>query len=162
MKGLYRKRLGIWGEETLDCWMSKKKWIPILKNKKIKRGEIDRIYQFMKNHYCIAEVKTIFLNKSMSSEYLFSENFMKKFVKKQQLLNLLKFANFYLKNKENNVFIRIFLVFLFSKNNFYIDKIHLCQNIKICYLEKNFVIISIIPEFTPNFYGKTDLEIWQK
>ena len=87
---------------------------------------------------------------------------MKKFIKKQQLLNLLRFADFFLKNKENNVLIRIFIVLLLSKKNLDIEKKHLCQHIKICYLGKNLAIISIIPEFTQNFYGKSDLEIWQK
>ncbi|MGY3802832.1 hypothetical protein ACWNT8_02010 [Pigmentibacter ruber] len=162
MKGLYRKRLGIWGEQTLDLWMRKNNWVPILKNKKIKKGEVDRIYKYIKNYYCLAEVKTIYLNKTISSEYLFSANFMKKFIKKQQLLNLLRFSDFFVKNKENRVFIRFFLVLIFGKKNFYIDKVHLCQNIKICCFEKNFAIISIIPEFTTNLKGKSDLEIWEK
>lgn len=159
MKGLYRKRLGKWGEEKLDSWLLEEKWKAIQKNKKIKQGEIDRIYQYNPNTYCIAEVKTIYLSNNISEQYLFSEIFLKKFLKNRQLTNLVKFGENLFSYGAKKIYIRIFLILVFKKNKNPIKKQEISNSIKICYVHNNVAIISLNPEFTSVNSGKSLLEI---
>ncbi len=150
MKGLYRKRLGKWGEEKLDSWMDSIKWHPVLKNKKIKQGEIDRVYQFDHETFCFAEIKTIWINSSITEQYFFSEAFLKKFIKKRQLSNLTKLAqNFYTLGAKS-IYIRIFIICLFKNNSLNLLDYKKNSAIKICYYNNKIAIISLTPE-TQNF-----------
>ncbi len=146
MKGLYRKRLGKWGEEKLDSWMDTKKWRPIQKNKKIKHGEIDRVYQFDSKTFCLAEIKTIYLNSKITELYLFSEIFLQKFIKKRQVLNLIKLGDNLLSSGAKTIYIRIFIICIYKTNSINFQNYKNNTAIKICFHKNNLAIISLSPE----------------
>ncbi|WP_186648448.1 YraN family protein [Fluviispira vulneris] len=159
----YRKRLGDWGETQVDIWLEKHQWIPIRKNLKLKRGEIDRIYSSYSegedNHLCIAEIKTNIITSQKRLFEIFSEIGIKKYIKYHQIRNLRYIADYFILRYHAKIHIRIFIV-LKIKYNFNKSCLsNLNYSIKICFICDEFIIISIEPEYTNLNFKKNLLEV---
>ncbi len=158
----YRKRLGEWGETQVDIWLEKHQWIPIQKNLKLKRGEIDRIYSSNKegkdNHLCFAEIKTNTITSYKTLFEIFSEIGIKKYIKSHQIRNLRYFAENLFLRYQAKIYIRIFIILkikFFNKSCL----LNLNSSIKICFICDEFIILSIEPEFTNLNIKKNILEV---
>jgi Holliday junction resolvase-like predicted endonuclease len=159
----YKKILGFWGEQQVDCWMQSQNWSVHEKNLRIHGGEIDRIYihKTNNNNYkmCIAEIKTNCIYSSSSLNEIFTEVGIKKYIKQRQIKNLFKISENYFSKGISEIYLRLFIV-LKKKNYIKIDKnLSAMSAIKICYEHDNYYILSITPEFTNINARKSLLEI---
>jgi Holliday junction resolvase-like predicted endonuclease len=155
----YRKKLGAWGEFQLDSWIKEHGWLPVQKNLKIPGGEIDRIYAQNKKQgcFCLAEIKTNVIFSQKIFFETFSEIGIKKYIKQRQIQNLYKLGEHCI-SKGYAVFLRIFIIL---KTKCFINKkrLPLEKAIRICYVSKDFWILSVTPEFTNINTRKSLLQI---
>lgn len=159
----YKKILGFWGEQQVDCWMQCQKWSVHEKNLRIHGGEIDRIYihKSTNSNYklCIAEIKTNCIHNSAPLNEIFTEVGIKKYIKQKQIKNLFKMSENYYSKGIKEIYLRLFIV-LKKKHYIKIDKnISTMSAIKICYEHDNYYILSITPEYTNINARKSLLEI---
>ena len=168
----HKKELGRWGEEAVDRWMEDKKWRPISKNLKIKKGEIDRIYTHQAEtcdclHVCLMEIKTSIIFCESSLKSLYTETGVKRFLKQRQINNLYRYgenlmAQFQQKNIEDfKIYLRFILVFKmdFRPSQKLLAVLENSHGIKKCHNEEGLLIFSVEPEFTTSNQRKSLLQI---
>ncbi|WP_397600299.1 hypothetical protein [Silvanigrella sp.] len=152
MNTAYKKNFGKWGEEQLDKWMAKHNWLPVEKNLKIQKGEIDRIYCSQNNigekKFCITEIKTNIIYSKASFHILFTEVGIKKFIKMRQIKNLYKIGENYIARGYKDIYLRIFVIIKTNKKMNITKFNEKTCPFKLCYNNDNYYIFSIEPEFT--------------
>lgn len=167
-----KKKLGNWGEKTLDVWMKQLNWEPISKNLRIKNGEIDRIYlnRGKKTHQiniCVAEIKTALFYKISDVERLFTEIGIKCFLKQRQIRNLYRCGENILALMKSqtcsqfHIFLRLFIIFKgpCSLSKMSIVRFPQSPAFKVCHKGENYFIFSIEPEFTTITARKSLLQV---
>jgi len=151
----YKKNFGFWGEEFVDSWMKTHKWFVHKKNLKIYGGEIDRVYCHVDARkqellYCISEIKTISCMNRSKFLLLFTECGISALVKKHQIQNLYKYADYICSKKNNKVtysiYTRFFIVLKlydgYENESFY----RLQKTYRVCMSTQSMLLLSLWPE----------------
>lgn len=154
-----RKPLGIWGESQLDVWFFKQGWKALVSNSKFKGGELDRLYHHHSGGYCFSEVKTLRFKSWMQFSSHWNELFSLKVLKSRQIRNLYRMAESFLmaqKLSQSNVHVRIFCILSFKEGLKEIEKecylkFFAANALKVCSLQKKFIIVSLVPELVTGF-----------
>jgi Holliday junction resolvase-like predicted endonuclease len=170
--GRAKKELGCWGESKLDEHLERCSWRILVKNLKIKGGEIDRVYfkkdeALEKSSFCICEIKTSYFYQWKELQDLYTEVGVKRFLKQRQIRNLFVYSEHlrahYSEMSISKVefHIRLFVIF---RSRFKISPQRLAllpfsPAMKMSFIGENYVIFSLEPEVTSIKARKSLLQI---
>ncbi len=94
-----KKQRGGWGERVVDRYMLENRWYPIIANRVIRGGEIDRVYAYNSDScgvrrllLCVSEVKSTQVSCLKDMDELLSDAGLSKFVKVRQMRNLHRYG----------------------------------------------------------------------
>lgn len=97
--GNSRKQTGSWGEKIIDKYMIENSWYPVIANRTIRGGEIDRVYAFSSDSLgvrrvllCVSEVKTTQVTCVREFDALLSDSYFSRFAKPRQMRNLRRYG----------------------------------------------------------------------
>jgi hypothetical protein len=97
--GSDKKQTGCWGERIIDKYMIENSWYPVVTNRVIRGGEIDRVYAFSSDSFgvrrillCVSEVKTTQVTCVREFDALLSDSHFSRFAKPRQMRNLKKYG----------------------------------------------------------------------